>query len=49
VHGKSAQVTRFADRLIGLKGVEHGRLVMTVPAQAIEHPHGKAHKHGHKN
>jgi metal-responsive CopG/Arc/MetJ family transcriptional regulator len=45
VHGKSAQVARFADRLIGLKGVEHGRLVMTVPAHAIEHPHGNEHKH----
>jgi CopG family nickel-responsive transcriptional regulator len=39
VHGKSAQVAHFADRLIGLKGVQHGRLVMTVPAHAIEHPH----------
>jgi CopG family nickel-responsive transcriptional regulator len=44
VHGKSAKVEQFADRLIGLKGVQHGRLVMTVPANAIEHPH----KHGHK-
>jgi CopG family nickel-responsive transcriptional regulator len=43
VHGKSARVEQFADRLIGLKGVEHGRLVMTVPAHAIEHKHG--HKH----
>jgi CopG family nickel-responsive transcriptional regulator len=32
VHGKSVQVAKFADRLIGLKGVQHGRLVMTVPA-----------------
>lgn len=32
VQGKSAQVKQFADRLIGLKGVQHGRLVMTVPA-----------------
>jgi len=47
VHGKSAKVAQFADRLIGLKGVQHGRLVMTVPAHSIEHPHG--HKHSHKH
>jgi CopG family nickel-responsive transcriptional regulator len=47
VHGKSAQVEQFADRLIGLKGVQHGRLVMTVPAHALAEPAGKAHKHPH--
>jgi CopG family nickel-responsive transcriptional regulator len=47
VHGKSAQVEQFADRLIGLKGVQHGRLVMTVPAQALAAPAEKAHKHPH--
>jgi CopG family nickel-responsive transcriptional regulator len=36
VHGKSAQVVQFAGRLIGLKGVWHGRLVMTVPANSLE-------------
>jgi CopG family nickel-responsive transcriptional regulator len=45
VHGKSAQVAQFADRLIGLKGVQHGRLVMTVPAHALEHRHSNGHKH----
>jgi CopG family nickel-responsive transcriptional regulator len=45
VHGKSAQVAQFADLLIGLKGVQHGRLVMTVPAHAIEHSHQHSHKH----
>lgn len=49
VHGKSAQVAQFADQLIGLKGVEHGRLVMTVPAHAITPPSQKAHKHAHKH
>ena len=49
VHGKSAQVARFADRLIGLKGVQHGRLVMTVPAHAIDHPHEHGHKYSHKH
>jgi CopG family nickel-responsive transcriptional regulator len=45
VHGKSAQVAQFADLLIGLKGVQHGRLVMTVPAHEIEDPHEHGHKH----
>jgi len=47
VHGKSAQVAQFADLLIGLKGVQHGKLVMTVPAQALASPSEKAHKHPH--
>ena len=47
VHGKSAKVEQFADLLIGLKGVQHGRLVMTVPAHAIEHPHEHEHSHKH--
>ena len=47
VHGKSAEVAQFADLLIGLKGVQHGRLVMTVPAHAIEHPHEHEHSHKH--
>ena len=53
VHGKSAEVAQFADRIIGLKGVQHGRLVMTVPAQGLEHnhDHGKKskQKHSHKH
>lgn len=49
VHGKSAKVEKFADLLIGLKGVQHGRLVMTVPAHAIEYTHKHGHKHGHKH
>jgi CopG family nickel-responsive transcriptional regulator len=49
VHGKSAKVEQFADLLIGLKGVQHGRLVMTVPAHAIEHTHVHGHKHSHKH
>jgi len=48
VHGKSSEVEQFADRLIGLKGVQHGRLVMTVPAQALQEDKG-AHKHTHKH
>jgi len=45
VHGRSAEVTRFADRLIGLKGVQHGRLVITVPANSLGHSHKDGHKH----
>jgi CopG family nickel-responsive transcriptional regulator len=55
VHGKAARVERFADLLIGLKGVEHGRLVMTVPKldsldtheDEHEHTHDPQHKHSH--
>ena len=36
VHGKSVKVEQFADRLIGLKGVQHGRLVMTILANSLE-------------
>jgi CopG family nickel-responsive transcriptional regulator len=43
VHGQSAQVAQFADQLIGLKGVQHGRLVMTVPAHTTEHTHNGEH------
>jgi CopG family nickel-responsive transcriptional regulator len=49
VHGKSAKVEQFADRLIGLKGVQHGRLVMTVPANAMEKSRKHGHKHSHKH
>jgi CopG family nickel-responsive transcriptional regulator len=50
VHGKSAEVEQFADRLIGLKGVHHGRLVMTVPAAALQARKDApkpTHKHPH--
>ena len=47
VHGKSAAVEEFASKLIALKGVQHGHLVKTVPAQALAAPADKAHKHPH--
>ncbi len=47
VHGQSARVERFADLLIGLKGVQHGRLVMTVPAHSLASDHEHAHAHDH--
>lgn len=50
VHGKSSRVEEFAGRLIGLKGVLHGRLVMTVaqPLSSNGH-HAKASSHTHKH
>lgn len=49
VHGPSARVEHFADCLIGLKGVQHGRLVMTVPAHAIVESAvpGSSRRHAH--
>jgi CopG family transcriptional regulator, nickel-responsive regulator len=50
VHGKSGQIEEFAGRLIGLKGVQHGRLVMTVAQPAsrpAHHGNGKPHTHKH--
>jgi CopG family nickel-responsive transcriptional regulator len=49
VHGKSAEVEQFADRLMGLKGVQHGRLVKTVPAHAMDTGRKTAHKRAHKH
>ena len=50
IHGKSGQIEEFAGRLIGLKGVQHGRLVMTVARPASDNLHrgnGKPHTHKH--
>lgn len=49
VHGKSGPVEEFAGRLIGLKGVQHGRLVMTVSVPAIESRQKSAKKSEHKH
>jgi len=49
VHGKAARVEHLADLLIGLKGVQHGRLVMTVPSLDAEHRHEHGHDHPHKH
>lgn len=51
VHGKSSRVERLADRMIGLKGVQHGRLVMTAPERALggHNRAGRSHsKHKHR-
>jgi CopG family transcriptional regulator, nickel-responsive regulator len=49
VHGKAARVEHFADLLIGLKGVQHGRLVMTVPKLDAGHAHEHGDEHPHKH
>jgi CopG family nickel-responsive transcriptional regulator len=49
VHGKSAAVEQFASTLIALKGVQHGRLVKTVPAQALASSLDQKHHHPHKH
>lgn len=43
VHGRSGKIEEFAGRLIGLKGVQHGRLVMTVAQPGSRDPH---HRNG---
>jgi len=45
VRGKSERVEKLADGLIGLKGVQHGRLVMSVSPHALGGK--KRHKHAH--
>jgi len=49
VHGKATEVEGFAGHLIGLKGVQHGRLVMTVAEPARHSAHSNGHKHPHKH
>jgi len=43
VHGRAAQVRQFADQLIALKGVQHGRLVTTAPQSSSRN--SRHHKH----
>lgn len=50
VHGQSGHVEEFAGRLIGLKGVQHGRLVMTVARPESDSSHqgnGSSHRQKH--
>jgi CopG family transcriptional regulator, nickel-responsive regulator len=37
LRGKSRDVQKLADRLISTKGVQHGRLVMSVPNVVAAH------------
>jgi CopG family nickel-responsive transcriptional regulator len=35
VKGKSREITRIADRLIGARGVKHGKLTMTTTGKEL--------------
>jgi len=39
VHGRAGKVRHFADQLIALKGVQHGRLVTTLPQRSAKNGH----------
>lgn len=45
VHGTSKRVEEFSGRLIGLKGVQHGRLVMTVAQPEARHYYANEKPH----
>lgn len=59
LRGPANEVDQFASRLIGLKGVVHGKLVKSVPAAEVnvpagkmkagKHPHAHPHSHSHKH
>lgn len=44
LRGKSKDVQKLGDLLIGMKGVQHGRLVMSAP-QTKTRPHSHPHHH----
>jgi hypothetical protein len=44
--GKSKRIQKLADLLIGMKGVQHGRLVMSSPN--IVHSAAHNHKDNHR-
>jgi len=39
LRGRSKRVQQLADRLISIKGVQHGRLVMSAPEVVSRHKH----------
>ncbi len=48
LRGKARVVRALADSLLNLKGVKHGRLFLTVPAQTIAQGHrARSHAHSH--
>lgn len=48
VKGKASHLTRLADSLIAVKGVEHGRLTVTKAGNDNnKHDHHDGHDHGH--
>ena len=50
LRGKSREVQKLADRLISIKGVQHGRLVMSSPETVSRHRHAtqRPHQHAHR-
>jgi CopG family transcriptional regulator, nickel-responsive regulator len=49
VKGPLGRVQELADRLIGIKGVQHGKLVMSSPDAYLPQPHQHANGHRHKH
>lgn len=49
VHGKSGRIKEFAGRLIGLKGVQHGRLVMTLAQPRSDHHYANQKPSQHRH
>ncbi|MDH4228865.1 MAG: nickel-responsive transcriptional regulator NikR [Nitrospirota bacterium] len=45
VRGKSALLKNFADRLVGIRGVKHGKLTMTTTGRRLT-AEGDLHSHG---
>lgn len=48
LRGTAGEVRHLADALLNLKGVKHGKLFTTLPANAISQRHSAAHGHSHK-
>jgi CopG family nickel-responsive transcriptional regulator len=48
VKGQLGQVEQLSDRLIGIKGVQHGKLVMSSPAAYLP-PGQQKNRHPHKH
>lgn len=46
LHGKGKEVTAFAERLLAIKGVQHGKLTITMPTAGRPHHH---HSHTHRH
>jgi CopG family nickel-responsive transcriptional regulator len=49
VKGPLGRVQELADRLIGIKGVQHGKLVMSSPEAYLPQPHRHANGHRHQH
>jgi CopG family nickel-responsive transcriptional regulator len=47
--GNSKEIRQLADHMLSLRGVKHGKLVMTTTADEQRHAHGKAHAHNHNH